>query len=110
MNWILCYLVYRKDLDSWVFEDDFNQLVKLIESDAESCDDCAKTTNDPEEAKEYREEAAIISADLEKIKTWLPTAKHRGVVSLELYEITVIEIPLWFRDHYLDIAPDWGGW
>lgn len=37
---------------------------------------------------------------LEKIKTWLPTAKHKDVVSLELYEVTAFELPLRFRDHH----------
>ena len=110
MNWILCYLLYRKDYDSWVFLDDAVGLSKQVQSDIDYAEETAKETKDPEEAKEYREEAAIISADLEKIKAWLPTAKHRDVVSLELYEVTAFEIPLRFRDHYLDIAPDLDGW
>ena len=110
MNWVTCYLVRRKDYDNWMFEDDPSQVLKTIESDAKYTEETAEYTEDPEEAQEYRQEAAAILADLENMKILLPTAKPKDVIDLELHEITVIEIPLWFRDHYLDIAPDFDGW
>jgi len=101
MNWVQCYTLYRKDCESWVFEEDANEILKLIQYDIDFAATEAKKIKDPELASEYRQEAATLAAELEKIKTWLPTAKHKDVVSLELYEVTAFELPLRFRDYYL---------
>jgi len=84
-----------------VFEEDANEILKLIQYDIDFAATEAKKIKDPELASEYRQEAATLAAELEKIKTWLPTAKHKDVVSLELYEVTAFELPLRFRDYYL---------
>lgn len=110
MNWVLCYLLRRKDYDSHIFEDDPVQLVKIVQSDIDYATSEANRLEDPEEAKEYRLEADTLTADLDKIKEWLPTAEHGNVLDLELYEVTIIQIPSWFRDFYLDIVPEHDSW
>lgn len=109
-EWVLCYIVSRKDSDIWCFEDRLESVYDGIEGDLEYAEEESKYTDDLEEKAEYREEAEAIKSDLARIKESLSTAKHRDHLEFGLYEVTVLELPRKFVDEYLERAPDFDGW